>query len=1267
MKWARGWRMALVLAGSVLPLRAWVPLRGELWPDGPIQISFDLAKNAPANSTGDWDAAVVEAMNLWNAKLQRVQLVRAPLEGDEAWYLNGRNEVFFDRRRLEDPFPSNVLAVSFATYDRGVRVENDIIFNATKPWAVFRGPQPGNAPFDFRRVALHELGHLLGLDHPDEAGQKVAAIMNSREGDTEIVTADDEGGIRALYDFGLGGPPVIVGQPTGASVIQGATVRLSVFVGGRGPLAYEWQRDGAAVAGGTRATLNLVAGLADRGSYVAVVRNGGGSVPSEAVRVDVRAAVPPLVTIYSTANGAEQVGSEIKLTASLAAGDRPMSYLWRKDGEPIVGKTGEQLILKDVQFSDSGNYTVTATNAADSMTSSASRLSVVPGVPPTVTFGRSVLAVAPSTFFRFSAPVDSSFSGGMQWLKDGVALPGATGRQFDITSFQPTDVARYSVVLSNPFGRVTADAGELLWYENQPLTITRQPAAATVYVGASVVFEVESDAVAPSYQWFKRGVALPGQTARTLAVPNVRLDDCAIYTVEVRSGGNVAVSKGAELQVVSIPGDPLITLHPSSHSVISGSRVDLSVSAQNSWQSPAGQALSYQWFREGQALLGATGSGMSLVATAAEAARYFVRVSSAAGTTQSETAEIEIVSSQRLIPRHPASSLVELDSETLRLDGIGYEIAIRRGRASYAAYFYSKGTEALAGTPFALGATTPGTYTLTIRSGNITETSRPFTIGFYNPGRPMISRHPAGGAYDFGASVILNLATADNDVTLYDWRGAGVYQIVDRNRSELRIPSFGPYDVGDYFIYVRNVRGQVASETIRLEQRGVRPPIIVRHPAGDSFEIGQQVSMSAEAARAGARFQWWKDGRPDGDQTASAWQFIFSPERAGTYSVVVTDSTGSATSRPAQIVARPVMIAPVIATQPVSVGAVAGGGAEFFAGASGLPLPAQYQWRKNGVAIPGATDAKLRLRGVQPDQVGTYTVVISNAAGSVVSQPATLAVDARARLINLATRAAVGRGANILFAGFVIRGTQPRDVLVRGIGEQLGDFGVAGVLRDPVISLYDSKGNRMDSNDDWFRTGEENMEALRAAARQSGAFALREDAHDGALLANLAPGSYTAQVVGLSNTTGVGLVEIYELGVPSAERFVNLSSRAFVGTGANILIPGLVLSGQAPRRLLFRAVGPGLAELGVAGVLADPIMKVFRGTEVIAQNDNWGEQPNAAQLAPAMAAVGAFPLKAGSRDAVLLLDLPPGSYTVQVAGVNGATGIALVEIYEVAP
>ena len=240
-------------------------------------------------------------------------------------------------------------------------------------------------------------------------------------------------------------------------------------------------------------------------------------------------------------------------------------------------------------------------------------------------------------------------------------------------------------------------------------------------------------------------------------------------------------------------------------------------------------------------------------------------------------------------------------------------------------------------------------------------------------------------------------------------------------------------------------------------------------------------------------------------------------------------------------------------------------------------------------------------------------------------------------------------------------------MLVRGIGEQLGDFGVAGVLRDPVISLYDSKGNRMDSNDDWFRTGEENMEALRAAARQSGAFALREDAHDGALLANLAPGSYTAQVVGLSNTTGVGLVEIYELGVPSAERFVNLSSRAFVGTGANILIPGLVLSGQAPRRLLFRAVGPGLAELGVAGVLADPIMKVFRGTEVIAQNDNWGEQPNAAQLAPAMAAVGAFPLKAGSRDAVLLLDLPPGSYTVQVAGVNGATGIALVEIYEVAP
>ena len=1258
--------LSLVATGS---MRAWVPLADALWPDGPVPIAFDLARTAPTNSTGDWNAAALEAMTLWNAKLQRVQLAEAPLADGEAWYHNGRNEMFFDRNEAGDPFPSNVLAVSMATHERGAKVENDLIFNRNLRWAVFPGPLSAGSPHDFRRVALHELGHLLGLGHPDEVGQNVVAIMNSREGNTEAPTADDEAGARALYDLGPGAPPVILRQPSTANIVQGARAGLSVRVGGRGPLAYEWRRDGIAIPGGTRSTLEFVAVPSDQGNYSVMVSNGGGAVTSESVPVNVRVAVAPRLLISSDARENTEIGATVVLSARLLEGDRPLRFEWRKDGAVMSGRTDEAMRLTDVQFSDSGLYTVTASNVVGSATSEVATVRVVPGQPPSEPSSRFVVrAFAQGVFVRLQASIDPTFSGTVQWQKDGIALPGATGQTLDIASFQRSDAGRYTVLLSNAYGRLTADVTELLWYDLQPLSITRQPASATVYPGATVSFEVESDALAPSYQWFRQGVALPGQTGRTLVVPNVTLQDCAVYAVEVRDQGNRMRTKDAFLSVLSTVGDPIIVRHPSSFSVIAGTRVTLEVGVM-SRQFPSGQELSYQWFNEGQQVAGATNRFLTLTATAAETGRYFVRVTSPAGSVQSEPAEIEIVAQPRLISEHAGSSLFTLGrDEAVRLGQIAGAIEIRRNRAVYTAYYYSKAGEAIPGSPLELGAAAPGIYTLTIQSGNVIETSRPFTIGFYDRGLPVISRHPAGGAFDLGAPVVLSVATSSSDVRFVEWRGAGLSLQDERSGLELRIPAFAPHHVGEYYVSLINSLGDIASEIVRLEQRGVRPPIILQHPSGGSFAVGQTVTLLAAASRPEARFQWLKDGRVERDQTGPSWTFSFTPDRAGAYAVVVTDSTGSVTSRSAQVaLARVENAAPVITTQPTAAGSVTGGDVEFFVGASGTPLPTRYQWRKNGVPIAGATDVKLRLRGVQPDAAGTYSVVITNSAGSVTSQSVVLTVDARSRLINLATRAQVGRGGDILIAGFVIGGAEPRKVLVRGVGEQLGEFGVSGYLYDPVLKLLDAKGGTVATNDDWFRIGETGLIELAAATREAGAFALRDDVHDAALIATLAPGSYTAQVTGFNNTTGVGLVEIYELGKPAQNRLINLSSRAFVGTGSNILIPGLVLGGQAPRRLLLRAVGPGLADLGVIGVLTDPVMKVLRGEETVAQNDNWGDQPGAAMLAPAMAAVGAFPLRSGSRDAALLLDLPPGSYTVQVAGAGDAKGVALVEVYEAAP
>lgn len=131
----------------------------------------------------------------------------------------------------------------------------------------------------------------------------------------------------------------------------------------------------------------------------------------------------------------------------------------------------------------------------------------------------------------------------------------------------------------------------------------------------------------------------------------------------------------------------------------------------------------------------------------------------------------------------------------------------------------------------------------------------------------------------------------------------------------------------------------------------------------------------------------------------------------------------------------------------------------------------------------------------------------------------------------------------------------------------------------------------------------------------------------------------------------------------TAGQLANLSTRAFVGAGDNVLIPGLVISGTSPRRVLVRAVGPGLSAFGVTGVLADPTLSVFRGTSEIASNDNWQTQNNSQAVATAAVESGAFALAAGSRDSALVLTLEPGAYTCRVAGVGGTTGVALVEVY----
>jgi hypothetical protein len=269
------------------------------------------------------------------------------------------------------------------------------------------------------------------------------------------------------------------------------------------------------------------------------------------------------------------------------------------------------------------------------------------------------------------------------------------------------------------------------------------------------------------------------------------------------------------------------------------------------------------------------------------------------------------------------------------------------------------------------------------------------------------------------------------------------------------------------------------------------------------------------------------------------------------------------------------------------------------------------------------------------------------------------------RIANLSIRTSAGTGASTLIVGFAIGGantTGTKPLLVRGVGPTLGTFGVTGTLIDPKLEVYSAGLVKLFENDNWNASDADTFASV-------GAFPLTGSSRDAALYNNAMPaGSYSAQLSGVGTSNGIVLAEIYDVSPGAAftggtPRLVNVSARTRSGAGANVLIAGFVIAGPTPKTVVIRGIGPTLGVFGVTGVLNDPKLELFDGATVkIQENDNWG---GTAPLTTAFEAVGAFRLDPASRDAALLATLPPGSYTVQVTGVGGALGVALVEIYDV--
>ena len=259
-----------------------------------------------------------------------------------------------------------------------------------------------------------------------------------------------------------------------------------------------------------------------------------------------------------------------------------------------------------------------------------------------------------------------------------------------------------------------------------------------------------------------------------------------------------------------------------------------------------------------------------------------------------------------------------------------------------------------------------------------------------------------------------------------------------------------------------------------------------------------------------------------------------------------------------------------------------------------------------------------------------------------------------ARALNIATRLRVLAGDNVLIGGFIINGTEPKKVIIRGIGPSLGAQGVADALADPALELFDVDGNSIGFNNNWKETQQGEIEATTIPP---------SDDAEAAIVQTLNPGNYTAVVSGNDGGIGIGLVEVYDLASGQPARLANIATRGFVDSGDNVMIGGFIIggglgtNGSGSARLLLRAIGPSLGEAGVENALQDPTLELVNGNgDTIATNNNWRDTQEGEIAATTIPPPNEL-------EAAIVQTVPAGAYTAIVRGLDDGTGVGLVEVY----
>lgn len=840
-------------------------------------------------------------------------------------------------------------------------------------------------------------------------------------------------------------------------------------------------------------------------------------------------------------------------------------------------------------------------------------------------------------------------------------------------------------------------------------TITTQPVPQSAAVGGTLSFTVAATGTAPfTYQWRKGGVALgnssviSGSSTTQLTLTNVSIADAGNYDVVVTNAYGTATSASVAVVVNKLPASVTLsgltqTYNGATHSVTAstsptGLAVFILYNGVTAAPTDAGSYSVVALITD--SVYGGSANGTLVISPTTQTVAFGTLPSTiTVGTPVSLSAT---ASSGLPVTYSIVSGAATLSGSSLTATAAG-SITVRATQAGNGNYAAASADAVL----------TVGKQSQTISFAALPDVK--------TDAAPITLSATASSGLPVSFALLSGPATlSGSTLTLTGKMGTVVVKASQAGNSAYGAAA----DV------VRNFA--VGSTTVA--------PTIVSQPSSVSVQTGSSATFTVVATGTPApTYQWRKNGAAiSGANSASYTVSKAQTTDAGSYDVVVTNSAGSVTSSVARLTVSATPTAPTITSQLRAVTVLVGRSATLAVTATGVPDPT-YRWLKDGNAITGATGTAYTVASATAGDAGTYSVVVSNSAGSVTSSGAALRVIGKSYAGSyFGTIGSIGFFAIQIgddntgtFLGYLsstgtpfislsvsvddnghfqIVATSPTttttsegpamaaatatftfDATISGSGSLSGTLtgGATAALAatrsadngttSSVAGFYQAAvaGSSASTYTIVSPTGQALVLAQTATGADAGVGSVDasgavsvKTASNQTVTATIASdsGAITAQV---TSATGQTTTYIGASGaVLAAQRFVNVSTRASVGTGTSVAIVGLVIGGQDAKPVLLRAVGPGLSQFNLADLLAKPRMDLYSGSTLLATNTGWATSGNADEIAAAATRAGAFGLTVGSNDSAIVTTLAPGSYTLIVSGADGGTGLAIAEAYD---